>query len=174
MEQNQMCDQCQTPCVDKILRDKFNNYRSAICDLLDKLGLKQKDAIIGGSMALYCQDMPVEDIHDVDLDIQHKEGLIPALELLAAAAPSPELHNYAGDRDPNHYTRVDFFFKGIKFNVWLVPNLDNRPYMWKDYMKYASIMSVLKYKFGYARNKDIEYYLNLDSIFKSWLLLKKS
>jgi hypothetical protein len=46
--------------------------------------------------------------------------------------------------------------------------------MWMDYLKYGSVMSVLEYKFKYAREKDIEYYLELDSIFKNWLLSKKS
>jgi hypothetical protein len=170
MDQKEICDQCQFKCTD-VLNEKFKKYVDVTCSLLEHLGLKKQDAIICGSMALYRQDMPVNDIHDVDLELRYSPGLEATLELLASANPSKVKCNYS-TTDAKGYKRIDFMYRDVQFNVWMVPNLDERPYMWMNYLKYASIMSVLEYKFRYAREKDTQYYLRLDSIFKTWLLSK--
>lgn len=170
MNQKETCDQCQIKCTEG-LEKKFREYIVVTYSLLTHLGLKQEDAIICGSMALYRQDMPVFDIHDVDLEIKYSSEIEAALELLASANPSKVKCNYP-TKDSNGHKRIDFIYRDVQFNVWMVPDLDRRPYMWMDYHKYASIMSILEYKFLYAREKDKQYYLKLDSIFKNWLLSK--
>lgn len=169
MDQKESCSQCEVKCTE-VLDKKFKNYLGVTCSLLGHLGLTSQEAIICGSMALYCQDMPVNDIHDVDLEITYSPELEASLKLLASANPSKVKCDYSTNEEG--HKRVDFMYRDVQFNVWLTPNINERPYMWKDYFRYASVMSILEHKFRYAREKDMHYYLGLDSIFKKWLLSK--
>jgi len=121
MNQKEMCDQCGKKCAD-VLEEKFKKYIDVTCSLLEHIGLRKQDALICGSMALYRQDMPVDDIHDVDLEVPYSPNLIAVLELLASANPSKVKYNYPVTTE-NGYKRIDFMYRDVQFNVWLVPIL---------------------------------------------------
>jgi len=106
-----------------------------------------RDFIVGGSMALVMVggfDLPITDI---DIEIEETEvDIIFALRFLERASPST-CKNYSDG------VRIDFIYCEVKFNVFIVPKF-TRPFVWKDYIKYGTVMSVINHKKSHNRVKD--------------------
>lgn len=168
------CDLCghKSECKYAEIRAKMGKFHEVLDRFLESVGRKREDAIIGGSLGLFVQGFPITDVfHDIDIEMTYTPELEKALTLLQTSNPTQDKGMYP-DRSETVVRRRDFYFNGVKFNVWLVPNIEARPYMYMNYFKYGSVLSILKYKFSYAREKDWDYYLVLDGIFKSWLARK--
>lgn len=142
----------------ELTKIRSREYLELLDEFLSVLGLDRGGAVIGGSLALYIQDMPVKGIHDIDIEVTATEKVKSLLIAMAAATASPQDKSYLEGKKQGNMERFDVIYKGVKINVWLVPNIEVRPYMYKDYFKFASIMSILRYKLSYKRPKDIEYF----------------
>lgn len=61
-----------------------------------------------------------------------------------------------------------FNFGNTKVNVWMVEKFTHETFVYKDYVKYAGVMSILKAKMAYKRSKD---YQDMNYLIKSLLSL---
>ncbi len=106
--------------------------------------------VVGGSLALYQHGFDIVP-HDIDLELETTdEEIVKRLELLNATfSDFPSACHYP-KRD-NHYR---FRFYGVIFDVWVVKKIDYKRWMWKDYIRYADIMSVFRKKMSMQRVKD--------------------
>jgi len=108
-----------------------------------------RDFIVGGSLALVMTggfDLPITDI---DIEIEETNiNAIHGLRFLERASPS-ECKNYSAG------VRIDFIYLGVKFNVFTVPKF-TRPFVWKDYVKYGTVMSIINHKKQHNRVKDYQ------------------
>lgn len=143
-----------------------------VAKLMESLGRSKDSCIIAGSLALFIQDVKFDlssMFHDVDLIMPVDSDLLGKLKVLAAnsaeelATDSVKLYpeNSMGN------ARIDFIFKGVKFNVWLSPEYNTRKFMYMDYFKFASVRSILAYKAKYSRMKDWDYFMKaFESFYK--------
>ena len=116
--------------------------------------------VVGGSLALLQHGFKCEP-HDIDLEYEIKESNKSIEEVFKALNWAYE--NTKGkcaaiypERD-KHYR---FELQGVIFDVWLVEEIDYKSWLWKDYIRYADIMSVLRKKKELNRPKDFQDILN--------------
>lgn len=89
------------------------------------------------------------DVHDIDIEVDKSNAdLIMKLKVLEAASP-----RFVSNYDST--VRVDFEYRGFRFNAFLVENC-NREVVWSDGIKYATVLTVLGFKKSYARVKDFK------------------
>ena len=93
---------------------------------------------------------------DVDIEIDITDAdLIKKLRVLESASKKV-YNNY------DEAKRIDFEYQGFRFNAFLVEN-SLRGFIWKDYIKYSTVIEVLAFKKKYGRSKD---YKAINSIVK--------
>jgi len=125
---------------------KFQELEEVIIDFRNNL---VKDFIVGGSMALVmCGgfDLPITDI-DIEVEKSNTNVLI-GLAFLSIGSPS-ECKNYSEG------SRFDFMYKGVKFNAFVVEKF-TRPFVYMNYIKYGTVMSVINHKKAHNRVKDYQ------------------
>ena len=123
------------------------------------------DYVICGSLALKTCGFPVNrQPKDLDIRIKVDEKSKEILRGLAAACEEPL--KYADD---NHF-RISW--KGLIVDIWLVEKIEGE-FVWKDYLKYAGVSSVLKEKFRYARCKDVSDFIFAIDIFNGYFPLQE-
>lgn len=156
----------ETTSIQKKVEERVKVMHATLDHFLDTLGLGRGDVIIGGSLALFIQDMPVEaEIHDLDIELKDDPRVRELLSAMAVATTPSQDPSYRNSKLP----RYDINYRGVKFNVWLVPNLEVRSYMYMNYFKYASIMSILKHKLSYRRPKDMKYFRVLMDVLTGYM-----
>ena len=106
-----------------------------------------RDFIVGGSLALVMVGGFNLPITDIDIEVEETNiNALHGLRFLERASPS-ECKNYSDG------VRIDFIYCGVKFNVFIVPKF-TRSFVWKDYVKYGTVMSVINHKKSHNRVKD--------------------
>jgi hypothetical protein len=117
------------------------------------------DFLVVGSMALKVCGLPIKEVpHDLDIEVSYKdeEDKVRLTKLFSAL--SDAYGNYYYKTEEYRIEGVSskpfiFEFNGTLVNVWLVNSFTHQ-YVWLDYVKYATIYSVLKAKMTYGRPKD--------------------
>lgn len=110
------------------------------------------DFMIGGSLALkVCGVELGRDVSDIDAEVVLKDASqVVLFDALAAASPlDVSKLTYPQETSPHI-----FVFGMTVFNVWVKEKFTHEVFVWKDYIKYAGVMSVLKEKMKYQRVKD--------------------
>ena len=132
------------------------------------LEIDKNNILVGGSLSLFISGFPIEGyINDLDIEIEFSKNMFEKLSLIQKTTNSKRNSvEYYGDFDKT--PRFDIIIDGFKVNVWLPKQLSEM-FVYKDYVKYKAPMEVLKYKLGYARVKDIQYYKLLISKLTSML-----
>lgn len=131
--------------MEKNFEEKVKNFVNFITKELNG------DYVICGSLALKTCGFPINrEPKDLDIRIKVDEKSKEIFKALAAACEEPL--KYADD---NHF-RISW--KGLIVDIWLVEKIEDE-FVWKDYLKYAGVSSVLKEKFKYARSKDTSDYI---------------
>ena len=106
------------------------------------------DYCVVGSLALQVCGFPINrEPHDIDIEVIGNDKVRAVMEALSESN-SPK-STYLPD--PNRY---DFVWNDTIVNVWIVDKLEKQ-FVWKDYIKYATIQDVIKEKIKYKRLKDI-------------------
>ena len=105
------------------------------------------DYCVVGSLALQVCGFPMNrEPHDIDIEVIGNDKVKAVMEALSESN-SPK-STYLPD--PNRY---DFIWNDTVVNVWIVDKLEKQ-FIWKDYIKYATIQDVIKEKIKYKRLKD--------------------
>lgn len=105
------------------------------------------DYCVVGSLALQVCGFPLNrEPHDIDIEVIGNDKVKAVMEALSESN-SP---NSTYLPDPNRY---DFVWNDTIVNVWIVDKLEKQ-FVWKDYIKYATIQDVIKEKIKYKRLKD--------------------
>jgi len=105
------------------------------------------DYCVVGSLALQVCGFPMNrEPHDIDIEVIGNDKVKAVMEALSESN-SPK-STYLPD--PNRY---DFVWNDTVVNVWIVDKLEKQ-FIWKDYIKYATIQDVIKEKIKYKRLKD--------------------
>lgn len=106
--------------------------------------------IVGGSLALYQQGFECEP-HDIDLELKTED--FDKICLLKALNST-----YVGNEDSCRYPSIQnhyrFRFYGVMIDVWVVNEFDYKRFVYKDYIRYADVISVMKKKIALKREKD--------------------
>ena len=106
------------------------------------------DYCVVGSLALQVCGFPINrEPHDIDIEVVGNDKVRAVLEALSKSNPPKSTYL----PDPNRY---DFVWNETIFNVWIVDKLEKQ-FVWKDYIKYATVQDVIKEKMKYKRLKDI-------------------
>lgn len=106
------------------------------------------DYCVVGSLALQVCGFPINrEPHDIDIEVVGNEKAIAVLEALSQSYPPKSTYL----SEPNRY---DFVWNDTIVNVWIVDKLEKQ-FVWKDYIKYATVQDVIKEKMKYKRQKDI-------------------
>lgn len=106
------------------------------------------DYCVVGSLALQVCGFPMNrEPHDIDIEVVGNDKVRAVLEALSKSNPPKSTYL----TDPNRY---DFVWNDTIVNVWIVDKLEKQ-FVWKDYIKYATIQDVIKEKIKYKRLKDI-------------------
>lgn len=105
------------------------------------------DYCVVGSLALQVCGFPLNrEPHDIDIEVIGNDKVKAVMEALSESNSSKSTYS----PDPNRY---DFIWNDIIVNVWLVDKLEKQ-FIWKDYIKYATVQDVIKEKIKYKRLKD--------------------
>jgi len=108
-----------------------------------------REFIVGGSFALVIAGGFKLPIGDIDIEVEESQFEdLKKMRTLEAATPK-FTKNYSEG------ARIDFIFKGVKFNAFIVPK-HTRSFVWKDYVKYSTVMAVINHKKAHARVKDFK------------------
>lgn len=106
------------------------------------------DYCVVGSLALQVCGFPMNrEPHDIDIEVVGNDKVRAVLEALSKSNPPKSTYL----PDPNRY---DFVWNETVVNVWIVDKIEKQ-FVWKDYIKYATIQDVIKEKIKYKRLKDI-------------------
>lgn len=106
------------------------------------------DYCVVGSLALQVCGFPINrEPHDIDIEVVGNEKVRAVMEALSKSYPPKSTYL----SDPNRY---DFVWNDTIVNVWIVDKLEKQ-FVWKDYIKYATVQDVIKEKIKYKRQKDI-------------------
>ena len=106
------------------------------------------DYCVVGSLALQVCGFPINrEPHDIDIEVVGNDKVRAVLEALSKSNPPKSTYL----PDPNRY---DFVWNDTIVNVWIVDKLEKQ-FVWKDYIKYATVQDVIKEKMKYKRLKDI-------------------
>ena len=106
------------------------------------------DYCVVGSLALQVCGFPINrEPHDIDIEVVGNDKVRAVLEALSKSNPPKSTYL----PDPNRY---DFVWNDTIVNVWIVDKLEKQ-FVWKDYIKYATVQNVIKEKMKYKRLKDI-------------------
>lgn len=106
------------------------------------------DYCVVGSLALQVCGFPINrEPHDIDIEMVGNEKVRAVMEALSKSNPPKSTYLPY----PNRY---DFVWNDTIVNVWIVDKLEKQ-FVWKDYIKYATIQDVIKEKIKYKRLKDI-------------------
>lgn len=106
--------------------------------------------VVGGSLALYQHGFECAP-NDIDLEFETKDqSIIKTFELLNATFLGCE----SACRYPNYEKHYRFRFYEVIFDVWVVEKIDYKSWMYKDYIRYADVLSVFKKKMKMQRPKD--------------------
>lgn len=105
------------------------------------------DYCVVGSLALQVCGFPLNrEPHDIDIEVIGNDKVRAVMEALSESNSSKSTYS----PDPNRY---DFIWNDIIVNVWIVDKLEKQ-FVWKDYIKYATVQDVIKEKIKYKRLKD--------------------
>lgn len=105
------------------------------------------DYCVVGSLALQVCGFPINrEPHDIDIEVIGNDKVKAVMEALSESNSSKSTYS----PDPNRY---DFVWNDTIVNVWIVDKLEKQ-FVWKDYIKYATIQDVIKEKIKYKRLKD--------------------
>lgn len=113
--------------------------------------------LIVGSCALEICGFPMRrECHDIDIEIVADDRIRDIIQGLAKSSTPVGQNKKDTDYQDLHQAdgRYDFDWMGIKVNAWLVEDIDKQ-FIWKDYIKYATVKEVLKVKLKYGRSKDL-------------------
>jgi len=119
----------------------------------------QFDFLVVGSLALKTCGLPIKDVpHDIDVEVESNDEsdhmrLVSLFSALADAYGSDYYKENEYRIEGNANKPFIFEFNGTLINIWLVKEFTHR-YIYLDYVKYATIYSVLKAKMSYHRPKD--------------------
>lgn len=106
------------------------------------------DYCVVGSLALQVCGFPINrEPHDIDIEVVGNDKVRAVMEALSKSNPPKSTYL----PDPNRY---DFVWNDTIVNVWIVDKLEKQ-FIWKDYIKYATVQDVIKEKMKYKRQKDI-------------------
>ena len=141
----------------KELYDKTMVFTQSV---LRPRGIENGQVMFVGSLAQALHDMPVEDVHDIDLEILCKTEQEEVFKILADLN---ENNFYKQKEDsymdaPWENKPYIFEWRGVKFNVWCVREWSHKEGLrLGNNMIVAGISSVLERKLKYKRKKDFEY-----------------
>ena len=106
------------------------------------------DYCVVGSLALQVCGFPINrEPHDIDIEVIGNDKVRAVLEALSKSNPPKSTYL----PDPNRY---DFVWNDTIVNVWIVDKLEKQ-FVWKDYIKYATVQDVITEIMEYKRLKDI-------------------
>ena len=115
-----------------------------------------EDFIVVGSLALKACGIELKEAsHDIDVIVKCNEAQQRVFSLLSQT----ETRNNDYNKDSKDYP-LFFKWKGVTVNVWTKWNQE-RDFIIKDQIKYATVFETLKEKFAYKRQKDIDFKLHL-------------
>lgn len=146
--------------IQKKTSDLYNKTMVFVQSVLRPRGIESDQVMFVGSLALALHDMPVEDVHDIDLEIYCKKEQEEVFKILADLNEN-DFYKQKEDSYMNatwENKPYIFEWKGVKFNVWCV-----REWSHKDGLRLgnsmivAGVSSVLERKLKYKRKKDFEY-----------------
>jgi len=105
--------------------------------------------IVGGSLALAIVGGFNIPVNDIDIEVESSDAeTIKKLRMLSIAYPS-DVKNYSKS------SRIDFMFMNVKFNAFIVEK-SNRTVVYRDYIKYSTVMEVIRHKKIFNRVKDLK------------------
>ena len=110
------------------------------------------EPMVVGSLALHAHGFKLAP-HDVDLEIESTDEKLKAFFLgMAKATMKARSGYYPSELEDK--PRYDFTFRGVEFNVWVIPKFECTNPMYLENIAYASIDHVIEYKKRWNRKKD--------------------
>lgn len=146
--------------IQKKTKELYDKTMVFVQSTLRPRGIENGQVMFVGSLALALHDMPVEDVHDIDLEILCKTEQEEVFKILADLN---ENNFYKQKEDPYMDAPWEnkpyiFEWRGVKFNVWCVREWSHKEGLrLGNNMIVAGISSVLERKLKYKRKKDFEY-----------------
>lgn len=147
------------------LKERIDLVYNTLKDFQEKFllsrGIEKKNILICGSLALALQDIPIEDVHDIDLEIKCSKEQEEIFKLLSDL----NQNKFYEEKEINNYDNITwehkpYIFKvdQIFFNVWVVKEFSHKKgLILGNGFNIAGVSSVLKRKLSYKRNKDYKY-----------------
>lgn len=115
--------------------------------------------IVVGSLALKVHGMPLKrEPEDIDIEVMctpEKEVIFRALADAAGNDFYKMKEMYPQDEGIEHKPYI-FPFEGVVVNVWVVREFTHSTFVYKDYIRYAGVYSILRKKMRYKRLKDYQ------------------
>jgi len=127
----------------------------------DFASIQDFDFIVTGSLALLVCGFPIKHHpHDIDIEVrytsdEHKIELQKLFASLANAYGNDYYKFSEGYGDDEHQKPYIFKFRDTVINVWLVKEF-NHKFVFLDYIKFATVRSILEKKMKYQRPKDYQ------------------
>jgi CRISPR/Cas system-associated exonuclease Cas4 (RecB family) len=137
------------------MNDQIKNALNKLVEYLQRD--LNTDYLVVGSIALNICGFPMNrGVHDIDIEIVADDRIRDIIQGLAKSSTPIDQKQKDADYQDLHQAegRYDFDWMGVKVNAWLVKKIDKQ-YIWKDYIKYATVKEVLKVKLKYGRSKDL-------------------
>lgn len=132
-----------------IISNELNANLKSLVEFLEK-DLNAEYCVVG-SLALNICGFPIgREPHDIDIEIIKNKKVKTVLEALERS--NSISYNSKYPKDPN---RFDFKWGEVEVNAWVVDKLEKN-FVWKDFIKYATVEDVLKAKLKYGRSKDVK------------------
>ncbi len=138
--------------IDKTLfstekRDSLLRFKSFLED-------HHANFIIGGSLALAVQGVTFgREVQDVDMEVLHQSDLEHVFSCFEKANPVKG-HTGYGESCTTGEKPYQFMWLGLVIKVWLVKKFTYKTFIYKDYIRYATVDQVLIAKTAYHRRKD--------------------
>lgn len=156
----------------KELKNKADYLWKILIDFKEKiLDPNEMKCCLVGSFALYLHDIPVLDVHDVDIEVQcteEQERVFKAIADVQGNTFYKQLESeypfiVSKECTWTHKPYI-FEYKGIKFNVWTVREFSHKTgFCLGNGTIVAGVWSILRKKMLYKRAKDREFITGLTS-----------
>jgi len=139
--------------MNEIIQKDLNDFKS----FLDQRNL---DFMVVGSLALLICGLEVE-VHDIDMEIVCKNSKDEEVFKILSDSQKNDFYKLKNEYDS--FDRKPYIFRFGKsiINVWVYEEFTHKTFVYKDYIKYAGVMDVLRKKISYKRYKDVNFVLNL-------------
>lgn len=146
--------------IKKKTNDLYDKVETFVQSVLNPRGIRMNQVAIVGSLALALHDVPVEDVHDIDLEVFCTERQEEVFKILSDIYGNDFYKEKEDSYIGTEWVHKPYIFvwKDIKFNVWCVKEWSHKTgLVLGNGLVVAGVDSILQCKLRYKRRKDFEY-----------------